>query len=175
VTDVAENRGRDPDDDGRVGDGSPTVDPNTGVPLIGGGLVELDSDNDGIPNQKDPDSDDDGLSDLEESGNGATDTSPKDGIIDAITDTNGNGWDDALEGQELILPDSDNDGLADIWDSTDNSSDSPQQAIQTGLNGAGGCSMGSGDRFDPLLPLLVLLSFAYLGLRRQQSNAVRVK
>ena len=171
VADVIEAGGSDPDNDGVVGSGAPAVDPNTGVSLVGGGLLAADQDGDGTPNHQDTDSDNDGASDLDESGSGATDTSPQDGIIDAVTDSNNNGWDDALEGLLYVLTDSDGDGIPDIWDDTAGS----DQPLQTGLKGVGGCSMGSGSGFDPLLPLLALLSMIYLGRYRRRPVAIRVK
>jgi hypothetical protein len=166
VPDVVEDGGSDPDDDGRVGSAAPSVDPATGVPLVGGGLIALDSDSDGTPNHLDIDSDGDALFDLEESARGATDTQPKDGVIDVISDNDGNGWDDDQEGLAKALPDSDRDGLPDIWDKASGSS----QSLQTGLNGVGGCAMGSGTVFDPVLPLLVLLSLTYVGWRHRLNS-----
>ncbi|MCU7853307.1 MAG: JDVT-CTERM domain-containing protein [Candidatus Thiodiazotropha sp. (ex Monitilora ramsayi)] len=172
VPDTVEAGGTDPDGDGQTGSGSPSVDPNTGVPLVGGGLTKTDTDGDGTPDSQDTDSDGDGVSDLVESGIGATDTSPQDGMVDGMTDTNGNGLDDALEGTPVSLPDSDGDGIPDLKDDTVTNNETP---LQTGLNGVGGCALGRANGFDPLLPLLAILSLTYLGWRRRQSIAIRVK
>ncbi|MCU7844786.1 MAG: JDVT-CTERM domain-containing protein [Candidatus Thiodiazotropha sp. (ex Monitilora ramsayi)] len=173
VSDTLEAGGDDPDGDGVTGSGTPSVDPNTGVPLTGGGLVSTDTDGDGMPDWQDTDSDNDGVSDLLESGVGGTDTSPQDGMLDAFTDTNGNGLDDALEGAPLSLPDSDNDGIPDLKD--DISTPAGETPLQTGLKGVGGCSIGGASGIDPMLPLLALLSLTYLGWRRRQSITIRVK
>ncbi|MCU7829212.1 MAG: choice-of-anchor L domain-containing protein [Candidatus Thiodiazotropha sp. (ex Myrtea sp. 'scaly one' KF741663)] len=172
VTDTLEAGGSDPDGDGQVGSGTPSVDPNTGVPLVGAGLIDVDTDGDGTPDTQDTDSDGDGVTDLEESGVGAVDTSPQDGMVDAMVDTNGNGWDDSLEGLLIKLPDSDSDGIPDLKDDTVTTSETP---LQTGLNGVGGCALGRANGFDPLLPLLAILSLTYLGWRRRQTIAIRVK
>jgi hypothetical protein len=176
LTDVVEGGGSDPDYDGIVGTGSPTVDPNTGVSLVGGGLVAADQDGDGTPNFQDTDSDNDGVFDVEESGSGATDDSPKDGVIDTVTDSNGNGLDDALEGVAYTLPDTDGDGIPDVLDHVAGTSGSSStQPLQTGLNGVGGCSVAKTNGVDPLLPLLVLFSLLYLGKYRRQRVVIRVK
>ena len=77
----------------------------------------LDSDNDGQPNYIDIDSDNDGIFDVEEGGDGDLDTNG-DGAIDAadtgFTDLDGDGMDDDSENTDI--PDSDNDGLPNYLD-----------------------------------------------------------
>ncbi|MBU2975789.1 gliding motility-associated C-terminal domain-containing protein [Zobellia sp. B3R18] len=89
----------DPDDD-LDGDGIPNYY-DTDFPTCGGlnanGIcINFDTDGDGIPNQLDLDSDNDGITDIVESGSANIDADG-DGVIDIITDV-------------------DNDGLADVVD-----------------------------------------------------------
>ena len=115
IPDVSETgSGNDPDGDGLFGTGLVTVDAN-GVP-DGGGFGSLDTDQDGIPNQRDLDADDDGVSDLIEGGGI---DSNNDGLVDAQIDGNGDGLDDTLAFAPLPLPDSDGDGLPDFRDAND--------------------------------------------------------
>jgi hypothetical protein len=171
VADVIEAGGSDTDGDGLPGSGTPAVDPNTGVPLSDGGLLLLDTDGDGTPDTLDLDSDGDGVFDLIEAAVNGSDSSPRDGVLDSSTDSNGNGLDDSLEGVALNLLDSDGDGTPDRIDNTEGDG----QPLQTGLNGVGGCAMGSGRAVDPLLALLVVMALAYLGLGRSKLREVRVK
>ncbi len=89
----------DPDDD-LDGDGTPNYY-DTDFPTCGGlnanGIcINFDTDGDGVPNQLDLDSDNDGITDIVESGSGNIDADG-DGVLDNITDI-------------------DNDGLADVVD-----------------------------------------------------------
>ena len=113
-------------------DGVPDIIDNTGlfINLIGdsdldglddafnGVTVNIDSDNDGIPNAFDVDSDNDGIFDIIESGitlaQAATLDTNNDGIIDNFTDTNNNGLIDALE--SLTIADIDSDGIPNFID-----------------------------------------------------------
>ncbi|HMO02159.1 MAG TPA: hypothetical protein PKD37_00385 [Oligoflexia bacterium] len=76
-----------------------------------------DRDGDGIPNYLDRDSDNDGIPDIVEAG--GTDIN-NDGIADDLTDTNGNGladiYDPSAGGVSLSVPDTDGDGLPDFLD-----------------------------------------------------------
>ncbi len=78
-----------------------------GTPAWAGGslLNQTDMDQDGVPNYLDLDSDNDGIPDLIEAG----------GI-----DTDGNGIVDAVNTQGLLTDDRDNDGFDDRYDSDDN-------------------------------------------------------
>ena len=129
IPDVVESGGDDPDGDGIIGTGVPTVNIN-GL-AAGSGLPIIDTDNDGTANQRDLDADDDGISDIIESGVEDTD---KDGLVDNFTDLDGNGFDDAVV--KIVLPDSDGDGLPDYLDNTENSG-----AIHTGLDGVGSVNL----------------------------------
>ena len=126
----------DADRDGIVGSrdlapqifGSTTDDDNDGV----GDGIDLDLDNDGIPNSvegsadtdgdgirdvADLDSDNDGIADLVEAG--GVDANG-DGRLDNFVDANGNGLGDAVDtargGTALPVPDTDRDGLANFVD-----------------------------------------------------------
>ena len=156
LPDVAEggNGEFDLDGDGRM-DGGVDAD---GIPLDASGNV-TDSDGDGIPDSQEPngvdvstDTDGDGISD------------------DLDDDDDGDGVSDADEG----TGDSDGDGIPDSLDpDTDGSQVVTVQSgpvntrIETGLNG-GGCTLGGGSGFDPLLMLAGL--FALLGLRRRKTE-----
>ncbi|WKX76590.1 hypothetical protein [Zobellia laminariae] len=89
----------DPDDD-LDGDGTPNYYdadfPTCGGLNANGICINFDTDGDGVPNQLDLDSDNDGITDIVESGSGNIDADG-DGVLDNITDI-------------------DNDGLADVVD-----------------------------------------------------------
>ncbi len=105
-----------------------------GIPNIIEG--NTDQDNDGIPNLYDLDSDNDGLSDTIEAGGTDTDS---DGKIDGWTDLNEDGIDDTVAITPLALPDSDDDGLADYLDL-----DSDQDGLPDLLESGGTDSDGNG-------------------------------
>lgn len=122
IQDVIEAGGTDTDNDGRIGTGafadsdgdglSNIVDTSTG----GTKLAVADFDSDTIPNYLDVDSDNDSLIDVIEAG--GTDAN-NDGRIGAgaITDANGNGWEDTVEGgSALAKPNTDGQGGANYLD-----------------------------------------------------------
>lgn len=120
VADVVESYGVDADGDGKIdnfvdanGDG---LSDNAAATNAVNGLGAPDFDGDGIPNYLDLDSDNDGIPDIVEVG-GAD--SNNDGMVDSFTDTNFNGLHDSYEGvsNALLLSGSDtnNDGVADSW------------------------------------------------------------
>ncbi len=148
IPDVIESGGSDPDGDGRVGSGDPEVNDN-GVPSGGAGIPR-DSDSDGIPDQRDRDSDGDGIDDVIE--NGGVDANG-DGMDDNYSDADGDGYTDT--------PPSRDTGGGDSGTTNDNSGN-----IETGLNGVGGCSVARNAPFDPLLPLLLLISLLWLQRKR---------
>ncbi len=77
--------------------------------------INRDDDGDGIANRLDRDSDQDGLSDLFETA-GETFDRNNDGYIDQFIDFDGNGYQDALQGNPIFMLDTDNDGLPDHLD-----------------------------------------------------------
>ncbi len=104
----------DPDADNN---GTPDDDDGDGTAFNGG-----DSDHDGIPNFLDLDSDDDGIFDIIESGNGAMDSFP-DGTIDAddvaYGDSDGDGIPNSLDNDVSNFGDAGDAGTADdVSDST---------------------------------------------------------
>ena len=96
--------------------GAPSDYSISGIELSSGLLASADTDNDGIPNHLDTDSDGDGISDLVESGQSAElyDTN-NDGRHDGGVNVTGVP-DDAGAGEGVSPVDSDNDGSYDILD-----------------------------------------------------------
>ena len=123
IPDVVEAGGSDPDGDGISGSGMPTVDAQGRVDPV---LQPTDSDGDGRLDPYDLDADEDGLTDLVESGYPDIDGN---GIVDGFTDNDGDGFDDARSGTPLNLPDSDGDGLPDFLDSDDIDRDGVLDAV----------------------------------------------
>ncbi|NOY71301.1 MAG: JDVT-CTERM domain-containing protein, partial [Gammaproteobacteria bacterium] len=137
-----------------------------------------DTDGNGIKDYIDLDADGDGRSDVIEAGGR---DSNNDRILDDIIDVNNNGYKDNLESNPLPIPDTDGDGIADFQD-PDNVGvagapgvpGSPSNApLKTGLDGVGGCTVNPDARFDPLLPLmLVILMLHSLWRRFKKSSSV---
>ncbi len=94
---------------------------------------ERDTDQDGIPDQVDLDSDGDGISDLVEAGGVDTDS---DGVVDVLADADKDGIPDIADVSNTRGEDSDQDGIDDMFDVT-----------FTGGNDADGD--GITDQFDP--------------------------
>lgn len=166
IPDVVENdRGAaDTNDDGRVdgpdrdGDGlRDAVDDSdldgipdsedTGPPSFGGGLPVLDTDDDDLPDSRDPDSDDDGLPDSDESGDDPHDPidSDDDGLPDfqdpdADNDMIADGSDNCPRVDNPDQENQDRDGLGDACDP-----DANGDGFDDGLGvSGGGCSSGAG-------------------------------
>ena len=91
-------------------------------------LPVADQDGDGLANYLDLDSDQDSLSDLFEAG--GTDTND-DGIVDDLTDANGDGWADVIAAGPLPLTDSDSDGTPNFLD-TDSDNDGLFDLVEAG-------------------------------------------
>ncbi len=146
IPDVTESGGDDADGDGIIGNGIPTVDQNG---VVQGGLLDaLDTDNDGVPNQRDLDSDNDGIPDVTEAGG---DDPDGDGVAGSSTPTvDANGM---VQGVTLVPVDSDNDGDTDPYD-LDSDNDGIFDIVEAGgidNNNDGmldGFSDTNGDGFD---------------------------
>ncbi|MEM7259845.1 MAG: OmpA family protein, partial [Pseudomonadota bacterium] len=124
-----------------------------GVQAVPFGTV--DTDNDNIPDFQDLDSDNEGRSDLQESG----------GI-----DSNGDGAADSLV-IASALPDENGDGIPDFQEVIANASNLQQAAaidgpILTGLDGSGCTLNGQSRGVDPLLPGLLIFAMLYCVRRR---------
>lgn len=161
---------------------------SSGYDFDNNGVVDVapDTDDDGNADFRDLDSDDDGLTDLFEAG--GTDSQPAggDGILDDFSDTDGDGLDDGVAAVPMTAADSDNDGTPDFRDTDSDNDGVPDSVegmtdadgdgipdyrqtaaqIETGLGG-GGCVMSRNGSFDPVLPLLALISL-FLVMRRRQ-------
>ena len=87
-----------------------------------------DADGDGVPNHLDLDSDNDGIPDIIEAGGKDTDN---DGRVDSFTDANKDGLDDTLASTPLAVPDTDNDKTADLLD-LDSDGDKALDLIEAG-------------------------------------------
>lgn len=102
-----------------------------------------DTDEDGLIDQLDLDSDADGLSDLLENGGVDADNN---GVLDDLVDINGDGIDDGHTAFPLVIPDTDRDGLSDYLD-TDSDNDGVSD-----LNESGGEDVDGDGRADNLTP-----------------------
>jgi len=176
ITDLIESGGVDTDDNGTL-DNFTDAD-NDGVDDVVAVVptIPTDSDADGVPDFQELDSDNDGISDLIETGG---------------TDANGDGVADNLVPGSTI-PDTDGDGTPDFqeFDGEVDTGIVPEGSgpktpvegeIITGLDGSG-CAispalLSSGNytinikRVDPMLPMLSLLALAGLAVRRRKSAA----
>ena len=165
IADVDENpNGIDPsaDDDN---DGVPNyLDDAPADPTIGNddGEIEagFDADNDGIPNHFDLDSDNDGITDVVETGNGALDTD-NDGDIDdddtGFEDTNNDGQADSTvgttpantdgnpnDGPDFLDIDADDDGIPDNVEAMPTDGYTPPSGNDTNNNGIDDAYEGTG-------------------------------
>ncbi len=112
VSDVEEIGGTDLDNDGMIDN---FTDPDgDGWDNNEGTSDPVDTDGDGTPDNLDLDSDNDGIDDIDEGGNGDLDAN-NDGVIDNLTDTDGNGWVDGGTSTGNV-PDTDGDGEPDYQD-----------------------------------------------------------
>lgn len=127
--------GTDTDGDGIIG----VADGNTAVYGDASDITFRDSDGDGVPDARDLDSDNDGISDLMESGiTGYTDAD-KDGVVDG-PDTDGDGIQDSVDGLPAAFGDAgdpapvdtDSDGSPDFTD-TDSNNDGTTDITATNL------------------------------------------
>ncbi|QXP75429.1 DUF5011 domain-containing protein [Tenacibaculum sp. AHE15PA] len=126
---------KDTDGDG-IADAIDLDDDNDGIPDSAEG--NGDTDGDGIPDSLDLDSDNDGILDVDEGGNGDLDTN-NDGVIDpndgaSGADTNGDGQADASVDAGNEEPDTDGDGVPDYQD-LDSDNDGITDVIENGNGG----------------------------------------
>jgi len=177
ITDLIESGGFDADNDGTI-DGFADADGDgidDGVAAVPGLLV--DTDGDGIPDFQELDSDNDGVSDLLETGG---------------TDADGDGMADTLT-TGAALPDSDGDGIPDFQEidgadpvvTPEPGEPAPAEPVPgepaeangiilTGLQGSG-CAIspallthGKGPaKVDPTLPVISMLALMGLAIRRR--------
>ncbi|WP_299112218.1 PA14 domain-containing protein, partial [uncultured Winogradskyella sp.] len=141
--------------------------PDGKVFIFGNVNSACDSDRDGVPNQYDLDSDNDGIYDVDEAGNGGLD-SDNNGIIDVndtgFNDSNGNGTDDTAEGTTPI--DTLNDSIYDFLN-TDSDGDSCPDANEAySSNTAAGSDNGQfgepdGATINPLNGLVIEVGVDY--------------
>lgn len=117
---------------------------NDGIPDAVEG--SSDADGDGLPNLADRDSDNDGIPDVVEGGGRDVDGN---GIVDDLADANSNGLADIYEpaagGTALPLPDTDGDGMSDYID-VDSDGDGLSDAYE-----AGGVDVNNDGRIDSIV------------------------
>ena len=135
INDVIEAGGTDANGDGKQ-DGTP----NATTGQIGTGLTPPNSDNDTVPDYKDLDSDNDGVSDLQEGGSGGTDAN-NDGVVDG-PDTDGDGIPNSVDGlagfgdaSSPALPNGDSDTLPDYRD-VDSDGDGINDIVEKAAKGS---------------------------------------
>ncbi len=120
----------DTDGDGVV-DSVDLDDDNDGIPDTVEGVS--DTDGDGVPDARDRDSDNDGIPDVTEAGGTDADG---DGVIDGFTDANNDGLHDPLAATPLPVPDTDGDGkpnYLDIDSDDDGITDTTEAGATPGL------------------------------------------
>ncbi|MCF6324513.1 MAG: hypothetical protein L3J89_09355 [Gammaproteobacteria bacterium] len=116
ISDTIEAGDSDPDRNGYMGTGAPPVVNADGI-ASGAGLTPVDTDGDGLLDQRDIDADGDGINDIIEASGTDIDG---DGQIDGFIDIDQNGYDDNTLMPALIdLPDTDSDGIPDYRDHDD--------------------------------------------------------
>ncbi len=152
------------------GDGARDTDE---TPVITDAKDVADFDMDGQANYLDTDSDEDGLSDLIETGHSDADN---DGRVDHFVDHNGDGWDDSFFGNSAAMIDSDRDGYVDVLDADPRAEPGVQNDLQsapqfstslrTGVQGSPGCTLTTGIAMQRDYTLPVLLLLALTGLCR---------
>ncbi|WP_188476220.1 gliding motility-associated C-terminal domain-containing protein [Dokdonia pacifica] len=170
IADVDENPdGVDPSADDDM-DGVPNyLDDDPMDPMVGNADGEIedgfDADNDGIPNHFDLDSDNDGITDVVETGNGDLDTD-NDGDVDAddtgFTDNDGDGQSDNTEGTvpentdgnpndgpDFLDIDADDDGIPDNVEAQDTDDYTPPSGDDNNNNGIDDAYENGGYIDDP--------------------------
>ncbi len=130
IPDTIEASGMDADLDGRIDDfidlnGNGWDDATEQMPLTAD-----DTDNDGLRDFRDVDSDQDGLPDIFEVDGVDVDSN---GLVDAFVDENADGLDDAVAVFKAMLIDSDNDGVYNFRE-VDSDDDSVSDLLESGGN-----------------------------------------
>ncbi len=128
ITDTAEAGGIDDNGDGLFDNIVDTNFNGLADSLESNPLSNPDTDNDGVINRLDLDSDNDGITDIIEAGGTDTDSN---GMVDSFTDTNNNGFSDDIETTPHEDADTDNDGIYDRLD-LDSDNDGITDAIESG-------------------------------------------
>lgn len=128
IPDLIEAGGVDADGNGVVDDLTDADDNGHDDRLASDPLPIPDTDEDGLANYLDVDSDQDGLSDLFEAGGTDTDGNA---IVDGFTDADANGLDDATSATPLPLTDTDGDGAANYID-LDSDNDGAFDLVEAG-------------------------------------------
>jgi len=128
ITDTLEADGRDADSDGRTDDFSDADGNGWDDAVEASPLTPPDTDNDGLRDFRDADSDQDGLADIREVLGADVDG---DGIVDDFQDSNGDGLDDSLSAVPAQLVDSDSDGLPDFRE-VDSDNDGRSDLVESG-------------------------------------------
>ena len=139
ITDAIESGGIDDDNDGRIDGFSDANSDGADDVVQMSGAEPRDSDNDGVPNHLDLDSDNDGASDTVEAG--AVD-SDADGIADTMRDSDGDGIPDSVDVSQTSGNDADGDGIDDRFDASfilqdDNDGDGIIDSADPDANGDG--------------------------------------
>lgn len=159
----------DPDQDG-LKNKVDLDDDNDGIPDTFEGSGALDTDGDTWADTEDLDSDNDGLTDLQESGASVTD-SDNDGFIDSFSDSNTDGLDDAVSATQRPRR-SDSDSRADFRDLDADGDDvfdlHEARAPDTSLSGIDDNNDG---RVDGSILWLGLTSARYVGVDSDNDGA----
>ena len=160
LSDLLENGGQDENHDGRI-DTMQDLDSDgmdDSVALFP--VEQTDSDLDGMPDYKDPDSDNDGVSDLIQSGGMDLDG---DGQAEALTENPASAV-DTPDPIEVIDP---NEG-SELGEAT-------PEVVVVGQGSSSGCSIGTvgslPKKTDPLLPGLILVALAWLLISRRSASS----
>jgi hypothetical protein len=113
IPDIREAGGSDSDGNGLVDNFIDTNSDGLDDAIAAAPLPDTDSDNDGNPDRKQLDSDNDGIKDLVEAGGSDTNN---DGLVDGFSDVDLDGLDDTVASSPLPVYDSDQDGVPDYRD-----------------------------------------------------------
>ncbi len=148
LTDLTEAGGTDTDGNGVVDDPTDTNGDGLADAQFSSPLPIDDTDADGLPDYRDLDSDNDGLTDLTEAGGTDADN---DGVVDGFTDADNDGLDDGVAATPLENPDTDGDGHPDYQDLDSDNDGIPDLVEMGGVDADGdGFTDADGDGFDDI-------------------------